>query len=123
MRNPLRPSSSLRWKHLAIALLLGLTASATVQAQGQAQGQAQAPAQAPAHAPAKDAEPTVQRSVIEDDSVRIEELRVRGLLQSITVRPRNSTARPYQIVTGQDGRDLSQDRRAAGQRVWSVLAF
>jgi len=119
MRNPLRPSSGLRWKHLAIALLLGLTASATVQAQGQAQGQAQAPAQVPA----KDAEPTVQRSVIEDDSVRIEELRVRGLLQSITVRSRNSTARPYQIVTGQDGRDLSQDRRAAGQRVWSVLAF
>lgn len=68
-------------------------------------------------------EPAVQRSVVEDDGVHIEELRVRGLTRSIVVRPKSAGVRPYEIVTGSDGRDLSQDRRAAGQRVWNVLSF
>jgi hypothetical protein len=68
-------------------------------------------------------EPAVRRTVVEDDGVRIEELRVRGLAKSIVVQPKASGVRAYEIVTGQDGRDLSQDRRSAGQRVWQVLAF
>lgn len=65
----------------------------------------------------------MQRTVVEDDGVRIEELRVRGLARSIVVRPKAAGVRPYEVVTGQDGRDLSQDRRSAGQRVWNVLSF
>jgi hypothetical protein len=68
-------------------------------------------------------EPAVQRTVVEDDGVRIEELRVRGLPRSIVVQPKVAGVRPYEIVTGADGRDLSQDRRSAGQRVWQVLSF
>ncbi|MBL8326732.1 MAG: hypothetical protein JNJ89_17400 [Rubrivivax sp.] len=64
--------------------------------------------------------------VIEDDRVRIEETRVRGQVQRITVAPKGpvgSSPRPYEIQVGAGGRDPSQDRSSAGQRVWSVLKF
>lgn len=70
-------------------------------------------------------EPQVQRSVIEDDSVRIEELRVRGLNTSLVVKPKH--AAQYEVVPTPGGRDPSQGRigsqGAAGQRVWNVLKF
>lgn len=55
--------------------------------------------------------------------MRIEELRVRGETQQITVQSKASGVRSYQIVPAAAGRDLSQDRRNTGQRVWSVLSF
>jgi hypothetical protein len=65
-------------------------------------------------------EPKVQRTVIEDDGARIEELRVRGLNTSLVVKP-------YEVVPTPGGRDPSQGRGgsqgAAGQRVWNVLKF
>jgi hypothetical protein len=64
--------------------------------------------------------------VIEDDQVRIEETRVRGQVQRITVAPKGSPGsamRPYEINVGAGGRDPSQDKSSAGQRVWSVLRF
>ena len=71
------------------------------------------------------AEPTVQRSVIEDDAVRIEELRVRGLTTSLVVKPRH--AAPYEVVPTPGGRDPSHGRGgsqgAAGQRVWNLFKF
>lgn len=71
------------------------------------------------------AEPKVQRSVIEDDSVRIEELRVRGLDTSLVVKPKH--AAEYEIVPTAGGRDPSQGRGgskgAAGQRVWNIFKF
>lgn len=67
-------------------------------------------------------EPRVERRVSEDDHVRIEELRVRGQTQRIVVRLKNG-ARGYEILPADGARDLSQDKRAAGQRVWSVLSF
>jgi hypothetical protein len=71
------------------------------------------------------AEPKVQRTVIEDESVRIEELRVRGLSTSLVVKPRH--AAQYEVVPTPGGRDPSQGRigsqGAAGQRVWNVLKF
>jgi len=83
---------------------------------------------AAASAPAQQSgtpEPKVQRTVIEDDSVRIEELRVRGLNTSLVVKPRN--AAEYEVVPTPGGRDPSQGRGAskgaAGQRVWNVLKF
>ena len=78
-------------------------------------------------APSGAAEPKVQRIVIEDDSVRIEELRVRGQTQRIVVKPKVGNARAYEIVPADGARDLSagpaSSRGAAGQRVWNVLSF
>jgi hypothetical protein len=64
-----------------------------------------------------------ERRVIEDGGVRIEETRVRGEVQSVSVQSKVGAVRPYQIVVGRGGRDPSQDKSAAGQRVWSVLKF
>jgi len=70
-------------------------------------------------------EPNVQRTVIEDDSVRIEELRVRGLNISLVVKPKH--AAEYEVVPTPGGRDPSLGRGgsqgAAGQRVWNVFKF
>ena len=68
-------------------------------------------------------EPVVERKVTEDDGVRIEELRVRGQTQRIVVQSKLGNARAYEIVPANGGRDLSQDKRIIGQRVWSVLSF
>jgi opacity protein-like surface antigen len=82
---------------------------------------------ASASAQAKDAaEPNVQRTVIQDDGARIEELRVRGQVQRIVVKPKN--AAEYEVVAPAGGRDPSQNRAnqqsgAGGQRVWNLLKF
>jgi hypothetical protein len=71
-------------------------------------------------------EPKVQRIVVEDEAVRIEELRVRGQTQRIVVKPKH--AAEYEIVPAASGRDPSQNRAgqqagAGGQRVWNLLKF
>lgn len=71
-------------------------------------------------------EPNVQRTVVQDDAVRIEELKVRGQTQRVTVKPRHAAA--YEIVPPAGGRDPSQNRAgqqpgAGGQRVWHLLSF
>ena len=71
-------------------------------------------------------EPNVRHSVIEDDANRIDELRVRGETQRISVQPKHGGA-PYEIVPASGGRDLAigptTPRGAVGQRVWRVLRF
>ena len=71
-------------------------------------------------------EPVVQATVIEDGRARIEELRVRGQLQRITVTPKGPAPR-YEIIVGDGSRDLSEgintSRGAAGKRVWNVFRF
>lgn len=64
-------------------------------------------------------EPEVRRPVLEDDHVRVEELRVRGETRRIVVRPKGSEQRPYEIVPA----DANPRRAAAGQRVWQILSF
>jgi hypothetical protein len=76
-----------------------------------------------ATARAEEPEPSVQRTVLEDDRVRIEELRVRGQVQRVVVRNKNSNLKDYEVLTGDAGRDPSQRGRAAGQRVWHILSF
>jgi hypothetical protein len=70
-------------------------------------------------------EPKVQRTVVEDDSVRIEELRVRGLNTSLVVKPKG--AAEYEVVPMPGGRDPSfgpaGSQGTAGQRVWNILKF
>jgi hypothetical protein len=72
-------------------------------------------------------EARVERIVIDDDNARIDELRVRGQTQRIVVRPKRTTMRSYEVITGDGSRDLSpgpgSTRGAAGQRVWNVLVF
>jgi hypothetical protein len=72
-------------------------------------------------------EPRVEVLVTEDDSVRIEELRVRGQVQRILVTPKRGAGVAYQILTG-DGSNSqaagpNATRGAVGQRVWHVLSF
>jgi hypothetical protein len=76
--------------------------------------------------PKQTPEPAVQRTVVEDEGARIEELRVRGQVQRVVVKPKN--AREYEIVAPVGGRDPSQNRAnqqpgAGGQRVWNLLRF
>ena len=103
---------------LALAALAG-----SVHAQ-----EAKAPAAPAAAAPAAaSAEPRVQNIVIEDQGSRIEELRVRGTTQRITVKPKVGTTQGYEIIVGDGSRDLSDGvnttRGAAGKRVWHLLSF
>lgn len=84
-------------------------------------------AKTPAAPAAASTEPRVQQIVIEDEGSRIEELRVRGATQRITVRPKVGTTQGYEIIVGDGSRDLSDGvnttRGAAGKRVWHVLSF
>ncbi len=92
-----------------------------------------APPDAPSVAPlpkppsqsAAGTDPSAQYTVVEDDSVRIEELKVRGRSQRIVVKPKNGPA--YEIIPPHNGPNISQGARgtngAAGKRVWPVLAF
>lgn len=83
------------------------------------------PAQ-PSPAASRGGEPKVERTVIDDGRARIEELRVRGQLQKVTVVPLGR-APSYEIITGDGSRDLGEgantSRGATGKRVWNVLKF
>ena len=71
-------------------------------------------------------EPIVKRTVIDDKHAHIEELRVRGQLQKVTVVPKDG-APGYEVITDAGSRDLStgasNSRGAAGQRVWNLFHF
>jgi Protein of unknown function (DUF2782) len=73
------------------------------------------------------AEPNVRRAVVEDEGSRIEELRVRGQVQKISVQPKVGPKKGYQIITHDAGQDpfdgTGGPRSAVGKRVWSVLSF
>ena len=108
-----------RTPFLAALLAAGLAASSGMAA-------AEGPAR-PTGDPRGVPEPRVEKIVVEDDNARIDELRVRGQTQRIVVKPKHSTMRSYEVITGDGSRDLSpghgSTRGAAGQRVWNVLVF
>lgn len=83
-----------------------------------------ATARAQEAAPSGPPEPAVQHVVIEDDRARIEELRVRGQNQRITVQPKQG-GKPYEVLPADGSRDMSSEstRGAAGQRVWHLFSF
>ncbi|MBC7484328.1 MAG: hypothetical protein H7337_21025 [Rhizobacter sp.] len=72
-------------------------------------------------------EPNVKRTVTEDGGARIDELRVRGQTERVTVTPKLGFRKPYEIITGNAGRDTFDGtggaRSAVGKRVWNVLDF
>ena len=72
-------------------------------------------------------EPAVQRTVIEDRLSKVEELRVRGQLQKVTV-DNKGRAPNYEVLTHDGARDIADGGivglgGAAGKRVWNVLRF
>jgi hypothetical protein len=73
--------------------------------------------------PRLDKEPAVQHTVIEDEGSRIEELRVRGQTQRITVTTKQGGKSSYQIITSDGSRELTVGPGATGKSVWSVLSF
>ncbi len=70
---------------------------------------------------AESPEPAVERKTSEDDQVRIEELKVRGQTQRITVKNKSGQLKgsQYDIVPVTPARDPSQPGQGGGQRVWS----
>lgn len=87
-------------------------ASAPVESQPAAQGAA---------------EPKIQRSVVEDDNAKIEELRVRGAVKSITVTSKIGSGISYEVVPVDAGRNQnaspSNDRGSTGKSLFRVLSF
>ena len=85
------------------------------------------PAAEGAASAAQPGEPNVQRSVIEDDGNRIEELRVRGQTRSVVVTTKGPLAGSYEIHTGDPSREMSAGadarRGTAGQRMWRLFEF
>ncbi|MET0518814.1 MAG: hypothetical protein ABW005_08275 [Burkholderiaceae bacterium] len=74
----------------------------------------------------------IERIVNEDDSARIEELRVRGQVQKVTVHLKNSVFPDYEIQMSDGERELPASRFVVpsgsaggtiGKRVWRVLDF
>ena len=74
-------------------------------------------------------EPKVERTVSEDDQVRIEELKVRGEAKKVTVRNKKTKAPDYEIIVNDAGRESAGGtgtglpKSGAGTRVWRVLNF
>ena len=105
-----------RCNALSLAVLL-LAAPVVVPAQPVAG----APA-LPASAGARPDE-SLQRRIIEDEGVRIEETRLRGAATHITVQSKVPGAKAYQIQVAPAGRDRSEPRGGAGQRAWTLFDF
>ena len=108
--------------HPKIALtVLALCAACSVPCMAQV-----APEAAPL-ATTERGEPDVRRSVTEDEGSRIDELRVRGQTERVTVTPKVGFRKPYEIATGNAGRHTFDGpggaRGAVGTRVWNVLDF
>ena len=113
----------MRYLAPATALAFTLTCLAAHAAGRAPAADAPAPAQ-------RGGEPAVQRTVIEDDGSRIEELRVRGQTRRIVVQPKVGPKAGYEILTGDGlreppagGGNASASQGATGQRVWHVLSF
>jgi hypothetical protein len=83
------------------------------------------PPEAAASAPAARGvpEPKVQRIVVEDDRVRIDELRVRGQTRRIVVQPKLPGVPAYQIGVNTDARDPQLDPRSEGRSLWQIFSF
>jgi len=73
-------------------------------------------------------EPKVEQIVIEDDGVRVEELRVRGETKKVNVQPKGPggiKAPAYEIQVDDAGHQSAagSDRSTSGRRVWRILNF
>lgn len=114
----LLPVSHVAILGLLLAALPGISA---------AQAQPAKPVAPTVAEPAPSGEPAVRRNVIEDDNARVDELRVRGAVRSITVTPKGPIKTPYEVLPTDASRDPSDGpgttKGAQGRRVWRVLTF
>ena len=82
-------------------------------------------AQTPA-APAAPIDQRIQRIEVQDSGARINELRVGGETQNITVQPSNGMP-AYEVVPANGSRRAMDERDggsgSVGQRVWKLLSF
>ena len=120
MSNPLAP--------LLVCIALPCAAQVAAPAPQVAAPQIAAPApQVPGAGSVRAGEPEVKHTVIEGETTRIDELRVRGVPQRIVVTTKGANPTSYEIILGDGSRDLSDgantSRGAAGKRVWRVLSF
>ncbi len=119
-------------QHPICSILLAGASLAMVCAPGLAQTAAPTPAKTPLLEPGTNPassrpEPTIQRIRVEDAGSRVDEVRVGGETQSITVQPKLNVP-AYEVLptdgTGGGGNGPSQSGAgAAGKRVWNVLKF
>jgi hypothetical protein len=116
MPSPLRLAASLCLPFVAGACL----AQAAVPPPPALRTLAPAPAASAASAPGRAGSTT---TVIEDDAVRIEETRLRGQAQRVTVKNKLPGVKDYEIIVPAGGKDPSQERGAAGKRAWSFFSF
>jgi len=121
-------------RHILIAAMLSMVAAmsahgAEPKAANETPGAAQAPVPATADAAsAATASVTARRPasdlrIIEDEQVRIEEVRVRGQPVRVTVHSKVQGGSSYEINVGRGGRDPSQDSGKAGQSAWRLFRF
>jgi hypothetical protein len=108
---------------LACALLVGLAARAATAPLPAPPPSAQPAASASTEAAGRGQPGAVDKRVIEDGKVRIEETRVRGQTQSVTVTSKLPGVKPYEVIQPPLGKDPSQDKGAAGKRTWSLFDF
>ena len=121
----MKPASSTRIRALFFMAALPLATLCAAQTPAR-------PAQAEAPAPAADAvmsrpDQTIQRIRTEDAGSRIEEVRVGGETQSITVQPKFGDGIPaYEVKPSDSARGAAPSTSkndTTGSRVWNVLKF
>lgn len=96
--------------------LAALLLSGTVFAQTPAP--ASSPASLPGISPSTD-EPKVEQLRTSDSAVAIDELRVRGEMQKVTVKPKNA---PEYEIAPQSAAKRADDR-SQGVRTWRIFSF
>jgi hypothetical protein len=123
----MHPCRKRLWIRLAF-VAAGIACAAAAWAQSEAPAApvptaAASDAQADA-VPQRGGEPAIRRSTVEDDNLRVDELRVRGETKRITVQGKRGGPTSYEIVPAEGGRDPSSGAKgSAGQRVWQVFSF
>ena len=70
----------------------------------------------------------IERTVIEDESARIEELKVGGQTERVTVQPKGSALPAYEIEPTHLARSRPADSREGlsgtnGKRFWNLFSF
>lgn len=106
-----------------LAAVLALLPLAAAVAQTQAPAKKPAAAETPMQAGRSNQ--TIQRIRIEDAGSRIDELRVGGQTEQITVQPKTNVP-PYEIKPAEGARGTAPAAASGdtnGSRVWNVLKF
>jgi hypothetical protein len=124
MKNVLVPSLRVSVVLALLALPLAELCVAQTAAPAAAAAQDAATASPP---PAGRPDQTIQRIRTEDAGSRIDEVRLGGETQSITVQPKNGANMPaYQVKpsdTGRGNAPSNSNSDTNGSRVWNVLKF